>query len=717
MNPEESWSELAREPAIDTKGLAKIQERMPRLRVDVVLTDAQLRLAFGKSIVTIDLDPAQAGRPSHRGGSGTMAPPEAKAADAILAAVAKAVETEVPARPHAPGFRSPSAVTLTGVHVASGKGSLLWITLEIGELPGSTLAHRWHVLLVPGNKRGELHVDLPKGEASRVKLLVAFALGLRDGRGPRSTPLTDLRCTSATPWLETTPLVVADDLDLASARWGGATLFATRTEEKATILLRCDGPSGFAELARIDATDVALSPSPTGAHVLLETHRSAAKTLAHSARRELLDVATGQRTLLVESHDIFAFGDTAGAAIWSADGARVALRGAASLAGESRGAVLVYDVRLGAFVDATPLEGTFFPSHWDGSTLCLRGGPANGLVAFRWEPGRSDPRADAVLGLVSPGGRFALLVEEERTRVVDRRLGAFTGVLPACGGRFGVGDAWISNEDEPRVLDLAIDRYRFLAPPGQVLRLSLAANAPLAVFHDSAQWLWGSAPGLDAAEPVTLDHPSPTLTRRALAERRARRIEEASLLVSEDASFAAKRAMAALEARLRAEAALEAGNAKSEHDVEGALARYEAAVHDAPELYEALHQCEALLGELGRRDEQREVAGCLCERFPISSEAWLARSVALQHSDDVPGALAAIERALALDADGADLEVRRARRVDLWHQRACVYVAGGRKDEALADVKAILAVEPEAKARLLADADLAPLHRNALLRA
>ena len=33
MNPEETWSELAREAAIDVKGLAKIQERTPRLRV------------------------------------------------------------------------------------------------------------------------------------------------------------------------------------------------------------------------------------------------------------------------------------------------------------------------------------------------------------------------------------------------------------------------------------------------------------------------------------------------------------------------------------------------------------------------------------------------------------------------------------------------------------------------------------------------------------
>ena len=714
MNPEESWSELAREPSVDAKGLAKIQERMPHLRVDVALTDAQLRLGFGKSIVTIDLDPAEASRPGQRSGAGTMAPPEAKVADAVLAAVAKAVEAEVPARPHEPGFRAPIAVTLTGVHVPSGgKGTLLWITITMGEAAGSALAHRWHLLLAPGNKRGELHVDLPKAKAGRHQLLVAFAAALRDGRGPRSTPLTDLRCASVTPWLEATPLVVADDLDLASARWGGATLFALRSDEQGTALLRCEGPSGFTEVARLDATGVALYPSPTGAHVLLEVNRGA----KGGARREVLDVATGARARLVESHELFAFGDTGAGAIWSADGARVALRGAASLAGESRGAVLVYDVRLGAFVDATPLEGTFFPSHWDGATLCLRGGPVSGLVAFRWEPGRSDPRADAVLGLVSPGGRFALLVEEERTRVVDRRLGAFTSVLPASGGRFGFGDAWVTNEDEPRVLDLAVDRYRFLAAPGPVLRLSLAVNAPLAIFHDGAQWQWGRAIGLAAEEAIVIDHPSPTLTRRALAERRARRIEEASLLVAEDASFVVKVAMAALEARLRAEAALEAGNAKSEHDVEGALARYEAAVHDAPELYEALHHCEAALGELGRADEQREVAGYLCERFPISSEAWLARSVALQHSGDVPGALAAIERALTLDADGADLEGRRARRVDLWHQRACVHIAGGRKDEALADVKAILDAEPGAKGRLLADADLAPLRRNALLRA
>ena len=56
MNPEETWSELAREAAIDVKGLAKIQERMPRLRVDVTLADARIGLAFGKSTLVIALD-------------------------------------------------------------------------------------------------------------------------------------------------------------------------------------------------------------------------------------------------------------------------------------------------------------------------------------------------------------------------------------------------------------------------------------------------------------------------------------------------------------------------------------------------------------------------------------------------------------------------------------------------------------------------------------
>jgi hypothetical protein len=431
----------------------------------------------------------------------------------------------------------------------------------------------------------------------------------------------------------------------------------------------------------------------------------------------MLDVATGVRTLLVERHELFTFGDRALSALWSADGARVAINGTASFAGEMRGAVLVFDVALGAFIDATPLDGTFFSSHWDGPTLCLRGGPSNGLVAFRWEPGRSDPRADAVLGRVSPRGRYALIVDGERTRVVDRHVGAFTGVLPEIGGRFGHDDAWITDDDEPLVIDLATFRYRFFAAPGPVRRLNLAETAPLAVFHDGARWLWASATLVTAATKITVDHLSPTIARRALAERRARRIEEASLLASEDTTGAAKRAIAALEARLRAGAALDAGNARGERDVEGALARFEAAVHEAPDLFEALHSCEIALGQLGRVDEQREVSGYLCERFPISSEAWLARSIALQHAGDVGGAFAAIERALTLDADGADLEPRRAPTVDLWQQRAAVHVAAGRKDEALADVKAILAAEPEARARLVADPGLAALRKSALLRA
>lgn len=721
MNPEGSFRELARDAAIDAKGLAKIQERMPRVRVDVAITDAHLDLTFGKNTLRIDLADTTSSKPGHRGASGRITPPDAKAADAILAAVAKAVEADVPARPHEPGYRPSIAISVHGVHVVEGKGSLLWITFEIGQTEGASPAHRWHLLLAPNKTRGYLHVDLPRGVASRDQLLAAFALAIRDGRGPRSTPLTDLRCASATPWLETTELAVAEDLelDLVSARWGGSTLFTARKEGDSTIILRCDGPSGFSEIARVDAHDVALYPSPTGAHVLIEARRRVPIGLARhlSATREILDVATGARTRLLERHDLFAFGDSAKGALWSADGARVAMSGKSSLAGETRGVVLVFDVALGAFIDATPLDGTFFFSHWDGPTLCLRGGPSNGLVAFRWEPGRADPRADAVLGRVSPRGRFALIVENERTRVVDRHAGVFTGVLPELGGRFGHDDVWVTDDDEPLVIDLATFRYRFFAPPGRVQRLILAETAPLAVFHDGARWLWGSATLVTASAKITVDHPSPTIARRALAERRARRIEEASLLAAEDTTGAAKQAIAALEARLRAEAALEAGNERGERDVEGALARFEAAVHDAPDLYEALHSCEIALGQLGRADEQREVAGYLCERFPISSEAWLARSIALQHAGDVGGAFAAIERALTLDADGADLEPRRAPTVDLWQQRACVHVAAGRKDEALADVKAILAAEPAARARLVADPDLAALRKNALLRA
>jgi hypothetical protein len=721
MNPEGSFRELAHEPAIDVKGLAKIQEKTPRLRVDVAITDAHLDLTFGKSTLRIDLADSTADRPGHRSGSGQITPPDAKMADAILAALAKAVEAEVPARPHEPGYRPAIAVALHGVHAVEGKGSLLWITFEIGQTEGTSHAHRWHLLLAPNKTRGYLHVELPRGAASRDQLLAAFALAIRDGRGPRATPLTDLRCASATPWLETAELAVAADLelDLVSARWGGSTLFTARNEGDSTVVLRCDGPGGFSEIARIDAHDVALYPSPTGAHVLIEARRHAPIGLARhlSATREMLDVATGARTFLLERHDLFAFGDSAQAALWSADGARVAMSGKSSLAGETRGTVLVFDVALGTFVDATPLDGTFFFSHWDGPTLCLRGGPSNGLVAFRWEPGRADPRADAVLGRVSPRGRFALLIEDERTRVVDRHVGAFTGVLPEFGGRFGHDDVWVTDDDEPLVIDLATFRYRFLAPPGQVRRLNLAETAPLAVFHDGARWLWGSATLVTASTKITVDHPSPTIARRALAERRARRIEEASLLAAEDTTGVAKRAIAALEARLRAEAALEAGNARGERDVEGALARFEAAVHEAPDLFEALHNCEVALGQLGRADEQREVTGYLCERFPISSEAWLARSIALQHAGDVGGALAAIERALALDADGADLEPRRAPTVDLWQQRAAVQLAAGRKDEALADVKAILTAEPAARARLVADPGLAALRKNALLRA
>ena len=229
MNPEGSFRELAHEAAIDAKGLAKIQEKTPRVRVDVALTDAHLDLTFGKSTLRIELSDATSSKPGHLRASGQITPPDAKMADAILAALARAVEAEVPARPHAPGYRPSIAIAVHGVHAVEGKGSLLWITFEIGQTEGTSHAHRWHLLVAPNKTRGYLHVELPRGAASRDQLLAAFALAIRDGRGPRATPLTDLRCASATPWLETAELAVAADLDLdldlVSARWGGSTLF------------------------------------------------------------------------------------------------------------------------------------------------------------------------------------------------------------------------------------------------------------------------------------------------------------------------------------------------------------------------------------------------------------------------------------------------------------------------------------------------------------
>ena len=701
-----SFSTLTREPARATKKLATIVERMPKVRVDVALSAAKLRLTFGKSVldIEIDRDSTSSDAPGQRSGLGSIVPPDAKVADAILAAIARAVSAEVPERPHTPGLRMPLAVSLSGLHAATGKkASLVWITIELED---GALGHRWHLLVGPGKDRGYLHIELPRGAANRDKLLVDFAGTFRDGQPPRSTPLTDVRCASATPWLETSPLLVPEGLDMAFARWGGATLFATRSEGETTLLLRCDGPQGFVELTRIDRLDVAIYPSPTGAHVLIEARGA-------EPMRELLDVASGLRTLLVEKHELFTFGDTAGGALWSADGVRVALGGKVSRAG-LRAAVLVYDVKLGVFVDATPIEGTFFASHWEGTALCLGGGSFNG-VAFRWEPGRSEPRADIVLGRASPGGRFAIVTEEERARVLDRRTGAFTGSLPPSDGRYAYDDLWVTDEDDPRVFDLGTDRFVYLAPSGQILALNVAPAAPRAVYNDGTRWLWGEARD-SATAKLAIEHAPPTIARRALAARRAGRIEDASILVAEDPNGAAKRALSQLEKRLRAESALEAGNAWIARDVEGALARYEAAVQDAPELYEALHSCERALGQLGRTEEQREVAGFLCARFPISSAAWLLRSVTLQNAEDLPGALAAIERALLLDAEGSDLGPRRAKTADILHQRACVHLLDGRKKEALDDVRTVLSREPSAKAQLLADPHLAALRRHPLLR-
>src|SRR4029079_11875905 len=111
----------------------------------------------------------------------TITPPDAKIADAILAAFAKAVEATVPTRPHEPGYRAPIAVSLHGVHVLEGKASLLWITFEIGQTEGTSHAHRWHLLVGPGKTRGYLHLDLARGAASRAQLLAALELALRDG--------------------------------------------------------------------------------------------------------------------------------------------------------------------------------------------------------------------------------------------------------------------------------------------------------------------------------------------------------------------------------------------------------------------------------------------------------------------------------------------------------------------------------------------------------
>ena len=700
---------------MDVTGLTRVQERAPKLRVDVEIDEAGLRLTFGKATVMLRTAPASSIGPGKRSGSATLVPVGDGAADAVLKAIAEAVGAEVPARPHPPGFCPPFAVILRGVHASSGKKSLLWITVEIGAVEGSTLAHEWHLVIPAGKKRGALHVELPRGAAKRDALLTAFALGIRDGLAPRPTPETDPACASATPWLVTEPLRVPDDLDLENARWGGSTLFATRREGEETVIVRIDGPGRIRDIGRVDSPDVTLYPSPTGAHLLVEICRGAPTDPAQ-ATRELFEVESGQRTRLVDKHEGFDFGDTAAAVLWSADGARVALSGSSPLAERQRWAVLVYDLAAGSFVDATPHGRSFFPTRWDGAALCLHVDRVDDdALTFRWEPGRGDPLVDFTPAR-SPSGRFELTMAEDRLRFIDRAMGACTTSLADGGGRFWGGDRWVTESEEPRVTDLVTGRYRFLAPPGRVLRPSFAEQAPRAVFHDGDGWRWGSAPELALAAPIALTHAAPSAERRAIAERRARRIEEASIVASEDPSGSARRALAALEARLRAEAAFTAGNARSD-DLDAALGWYEAAVRDAPDFYEALYNCQAALARLDRAAERLQVTALLCERFPISSDAWLSRSTALHQSGDGKGALAAIERAMQLDADWADIPERRAATVDLLQQRARVHVAAGRTEAALADVRAALEEDPTAREQLLADEDLAPLRRHAPLRA
>src|SRR4051812_44919587 len=116
MIRQHSWLDLAGEPPIRASGLDRLQERAPRLRVSVELSDGRLRLGFGKA--TLDLATAftESDHPGQRAGTATILPPTAKDADAILAAIAGVADVEVPPRPHPPGLRTPLPVTLLGFH-------------------------------------------------------------------------------------------------------------------------------------------------------------------------------------------------------------------------------------------------------------------------------------------------------------------------------------------------------------------------------------------------------------------------------------------------------------------------------------------------------------------------------------------------------------------------------------------------------------------------
>jgi hypothetical protein len=151
----------------------------------------------------------------------------------------------------------------------------------------------------------------------------------------------------------------------------------------------------------------------------------------------------------------------------------------------------------------------------------------------------------------------ALVIEHEGARRRSRRRRLHRRVLPGDRRPLGHDDTWVTDDDEPQ----AIDPRPPLSPllrrwAGQYATLPAESALRSRSSTTTARWFAAQRRGghRDDAR-VTVDHPRRRSARRAPRRdiRRARRIEEASLLAAEDTTGAAKQAIHALEARLRAE--------------------------------------------------------------------------------------------------------------------------------------------------------------------
>jgi hypothetical protein len=354
--------------------------------------------------------------------------------------------------------------------------------------------------------------------------------------------MEDPLLASDTPWITTTlPLLGADDVAWRDAVFGGETLFAPAERDGETIVLAWDALDVPPRELRRVAGRCALYPSPDGHWLALEV----ASLTDGTAALELIAVASGEVRTLCTSPCAIRFGGTSGIVTWSCDGRRFSLvchRGEDSI-------VLIYDVALRAFVDASEIDA--LANGWSGADVQLRrtdyeffpdGRYVGTFHDFRWTPGVGTLTTSEPPPLRSADERHELYFVDDGLEIGP--AGGAKRVIaiedPIAFETPWANTMFVDLTNDGRVFDAASGTWRYLTARGLGTPHCLSRQGRAAVFFDGDRITVGVAHELPRTVAVEVAWSEPDLRRVAIASALCGDFDEANVALQrmDDAAYA-----------------------------------------------------------------------------------------------------------------------------------------------------------------------------------